>query len=356
MNFSCMIWPFSGATVEPVVRLAQTAEQCGFESVYVGDSQMIWNDVWVTLAACAVATERVKLGTGVTNTVTRHPAVTANAAMTLNMLSNGRAKLGLGAGDSAVRTAGLSPARLPQLRERLTFMRALLDGKEVDALRPPEEAAKETWGRVDRVRLVGADKWGKFPVQFACMGPKSVEMAGELCDGVIVDGHMGGNAEGVRATVVAAAEGARVAGKDPKTLRFIAAIDAAIDADRTKALDKVRPTAARNIARKPWLPDTLGIEHADVVKAVQRILQVLRAPRPDREAPPADSRCGRHEMLHRRHAAGLHRQGQGTQGGGDNRNLDFHHVPGRGGVAQRAAALRQGSDSVRLAALASSGR
>jgi len=268
MNFSCMIWPFSGATVDPVVRLAQTAEQCGFESVYVGDSQMIWNDVWVTLAACAVATERVKLGTGVTNTVTRHPAVTANAAMTLNMLSNGRAKLGLGAGDSAVRTAGLSPARLPQLRERLTFMRALLDGQEVEALRPPEEAAKNTWGRVDRVRLVGADRWGKFPVQFACMGPKSVEMAGELCDGVIVDGHMGGNAEGVRATVVAAAEGARNAGKDPKTLRFIAAIDAAIDADRTKALDKVRPTAARNIARKPWLPDTLGVEHADVVKAV----------------------------------------------------------------------------------------
>jgi len=107
MNFSCMIWPWSGATVDPVVRLAQTAEACGFESVYVGDSQMIWNDVWVTLGAIATATSRVMLGTGVTNTVTRHPAVTANAVMTLNMLSNGRAKLGLGAGDSAVRTAAL---------------------------------------------------------------------------------------------------------------------------------------------------------------------------------------------------------------------------------------------------------
>src|SRR5262245_66575399 len=88
MNFSCMIWPYSGATVDPVVRLAQTAEACGFESVYVGDSQMIWNDVWVTLGAIAMATKRVMLGTGVTNTVTRHPAVTANAAMTLNMLTN----------------------------------------------------------------------------------------------------------------------------------------------------------------------------------------------------------------------------------------------------------------------------
>jgi len=268
MNFSCMIWPWSGATVDPVVRLAQTAEACGFESVYVGDSQMIWNDVWVTLGAIATATSRVMLGTGVTNTVTRHPAVTANAVMTLNMLSNGRAKLGLGAGDSAVRTAGLSPARIPQLRERLAFMRALLDGKEVDALRPPEEVAKTTWGRVDRVRLVGAEQWGRLPIQFACMGLESVRMAGELCDGVIVDGHMGGNGEGARATVKAAREGAAIAGKDPQSLRFIAAIDAAMDDDRIKALDKVRPTAARNIARKPYLPDTLGVVHADVVKAV----------------------------------------------------------------------------------------
>lgn len=268
MHFSCMIWPFSGATVEPVVRLARTAEECGFESVYVGDSQMIWNDVWITLAACAVATKRVKLGPGVTNTVTRHPAVTANAIMTLNMLSEGRAVLGVGAGDSAVRTAGLSPARLPQLRERLQFMRDLLDGREVEALRPAEEEAKRTWGRVDRVRLVGAEQWGKIPIQFACMGPEAVKMTAELCDGVIVDGHMGGNAEGARFTVATATEAARRAGRDPGALRFIAAIDAAIDDDRTKALDKVRPTAARNIARKPWLPATLGVEHADVVKAV----------------------------------------------------------------------------------------
>jgi alkanesulfonate monooxygenase SsuD/methylene tetrahydromethanopterin reductase-like flavin-dependent oxidoreductase (luciferase family) len=100
------------------------------------------------------------------------------------------------------------------------------------------------------------------------MGLESVRMAGELCDGVIVDGHMGGNGEGARATVKAAREGAAIAGKDPQSLRFIAAIDAAMDDDRIKALDKVRPTAARNIARKPFLPDTLGVVHADVVKAV----------------------------------------------------------------------------------------
>jgi 5,10-methylenetetrahydromethanopterin reductase len=268
MKFSCMIWPHSGTTIAPVVRLAQRAEECGFETVYIGDSQMIWNDVWVALAACATATERVRLGTGVTNTVTRHPAVTANAAMSLNMLSEGRAVLGVGAGDSAVRTAGLSPARLDVIRERILFMRALLRGEETDALPWGVDIRENTWARESRVRLVGAAEWGGLPIQLACMGPKSVRVAGEICDGVIVDGHMGGNAEGVRATVAAAAEGARASGRDPAALRYIAAIDAAIDDDRRKALDKVRPTAARNIARKPWLPDTLGVEHADVVKAV----------------------------------------------------------------------------------------
>jgi 5,10-methylenetetrahydromethanopterin reductase len=79
---------------------------------------------------------------------------------------------------------------------------------------------------------------------------------------------MGGNFEGASATVQAVADGARRAGKDPSSVRVIAALDAAVDDDRSRALDKVRPTAARNIARKPWLPKTLGEEHAEVVRAV----------------------------------------------------------------------------------------
>ena len=268
MKFSCMIWPHSGSDLEPVIRLAQTAESCDFETVYIGDSQMIWNDVWVALGACAVSTNRVRLGTGVTNVVTRHPAVTANAALSLNMLSKGRAVLGVGAGDSAVRTAGLSPARLPQITERIMFMRDLLDGKETDALKWGLDQEEDTWGSESKIRIVGAERWGHLPIQLACMGPKSVRAAGEFCDGVIVDGHMGGNAEGVRKTVESAREGAERAGRNPGDFRYIAAIDAAIDDDRSKALDKVRPTAARNIANKPWLPDTLGVDHADVVKQV----------------------------------------------------------------------------------------
>lgn len=264
-----MIWPHSGATVEPVINIARTADEHGFETVYVGDSQMIWNDVWVTLAACAQATQRVKLGPGVTNLITRHPAVTTNAATSLNMLTGGRAVLGVGAGDSAVRTAGLPPARLAMLRERIPLMRALLRGEEIDAFEWVDTGRdNRAWGAVDRIRVIGTEDWGDIDIQLACMQPKSAAVAGEVADGVIVDGHMGGNAEGVEATVAAATEGAERAGREPSTLRFISAIDAAIDDDRQTALDHVRPTAARNIARKPWLPDTLGVQHSEVVQAV----------------------------------------------------------------------------------------
>ena len=269
MRFSVMIWPYSGQTIEPVVRLAQCAEACGFETVYVGDSQMLWNDVYVCLAGCAQATKRVRLGPGVTNLVTRHPTVTANAMVSLNMLSQGRAVLGIGAGDSAVRTAGLSPteARSTASGCGLSFVSCFRD-KRWKLRRCPAPGDKKTWGQEVRLRVAGAEEWGKVPIEIAVMSPRAATLVGAIGDGVIVDGHMGGNGEGARATVEAASEGARKAGRDPAQLRFIAAIDAAIDDNRSVALDQVRPTAARNIANKLWLPDTLGVEHAEVVKAV----------------------------------------------------------------------------------------
>ena len=192
MRFSVMIWPHSGQTIEPVVRLAQCAETCGFATVYVGDSQMLWNDVYICLACCAQATERVKLGTGVTNLVTRHPTVTANALISLNMLSQGRAVLGVGAGDSAVRTAGLAPAKRNQLRRDVVFMRDLLAGQEVEVPVLSGTGDKKTWGRESRLRVAGAEEWGNIPIEIAVMGPKAALLVGEIGDGVIVDGHMGG--------------------------------------------------------------------------------------------------------------------------------------------------------------------
>src|SRR5690349_8572187 len=86
--------------------LARTFEALGFSTLLLPDSQNLAPDVWQQLALAAQATTRIQLGPGVTNPVTRDPAVTACAAATLQLASAGRVVLGLGRGDSAVQRIG----------------------------------------------------------------------------------------------------------------------------------------------------------------------------------------------------------------------------------------------------------
>jgi 5,10-methylenetetrahydromethanopterin reductase len=265
-----MIWPHSDVTIDPVVRLAQVAEAEGFDTVYVGDSQMLWNDVWVTLAACALNTERVRLGPGVTPLLSRHPAVTANAAISLNMLSNGRSVLGLAAGDSALRTIGVSPTPLSLLTEIVPKIKALMAGEEVEVIEWYDPRPERAWGVVDRMRMAAPAEWQKpVPIEWAVLRPQAAEAAGEVADGVIVTGGLGNNPDGAKVAVERIAEGAQRAGRDPSQVRVICATEAAIDDDRTKAIDQVRPTAARLVANVGWLPDSIKVDHASAIEKIK---------------------------------------------------------------------------------------
>src|SRR5947207_5411203 len=120
--------------IEPPMRmvaLAQLAEELGYSCVWVGDSQMIWREAYVMLGALAQATSRIGLATGVTNPVTRDPAVVAAALETLQELSGGRARLGIGLGDSSVETLGWRPARLADLERAVRDIRTLVAGESV---------------------------------------------------------------------------------------------------------------------------------------------------------------------------------------------------------------------------------
>src|SRR6187549_2326513 len=104
-----------GITLKPepdvarVVSLAQTAERLGFEYCWLFDSHVLWPDPYPLLTLIADATERIKLGTCVTNPATREPSVTASALALLQLLSGGRMQLGIGRGDSARRVLGRPP-------------------------------------------------------------------------------------------------------------------------------------------------------------------------------------------------------------------------------------------------------
>lgn len=158
---------------ERTVDLIELCEEVGLSSVGVADSHMLWDDVYVILGAAAQRTERIRLGPWVTNALTRHETVTTNAIATLNALSGGRAFLGIGYGDSAVKTIGIRPQRLSELVASVERMRTLAAGATI------ETNTGKWW-----IKTVRND----FFVYWAADGPRSLEDAGRYGDGVVANG------------------------------------------------------------------------------------------------------------------------------------------------------------------------
>jgi len=155
-----------------VVEWARTAEACGFDVVGIADSQSLYRDVYVCAALCAVNTERIRFGPRVINPLTRHPAVAASAALTLEELAPGRTMLGIGSGDSAVYNIGRKGSTLAELRDYLLAVRGLLtEGTAEDEGHP----ARRTWGRAS------------VPRDVAASGPKTLRLAGRVADGVVIN-------------------------------------------------------------------------------------------------------------------------------------------------------------------------
>ena len=128
-------------------------------------------DPYPILGLVAEATQRIRLGTLVTNPVSRHPTVTASALATLNEISGGRMDLGIGRGDSAVRLVGDRPASIDQLERAIAVIRALVGGRTV------------TLDGVD-IQLPWASP-RVLPVWIAGYGPKVIDLAARVADGAI---------------------------------------------------------------------------------------------------------------------------------------------------------------------------
>ncbi|MEU6197122.1 LLM class flavin-dependent oxidoreductase [Streptomyces sp. NPDC047061] len=155
-----------------VLETVRRAEQLGFDDVWFPDSQLLWRDVFTTLTAAALGTERIGLGTAVTNLATRHPAVVASAARSVAELAPGRFTLGLGVGNSSVGPVGLPQSTSAAMREGIRLLRALLSGEE--------------WEFPGGVRSRLRDPGPGVPLYLAASGPRNLRLAGEIADGVIL--------------------------------------------------------------------------------------------------------------------------------------------------------------------------
>lgn len=233
-----------------IVELARMGEGLGYHALWFGDSHLIWREVYVTMGAAAQATTRTTLGTAVTNPLTRHVTVTASAAFTLDELSGGRAILGIGAGDSGVRTFGGKPARLAELESTIGIIRALHRGETVDAGQGP-------------ARIVAAGG-AHIPIYIAGSGPRILELAGRVADGAII--LVGLDGAFVRGAVECVRKGARAAGRDPASVRTVLWVPAAL-VDDPEATRSVKAHIARIIIRP--LPVDLRGDDLKVVQAVK---------------------------------------------------------------------------------------
>jgi alkanesulfonate monooxygenase SsuD/methylene tetrahydromethanopterin reductase-like flavin-dependent oxidoreductase (luciferase family) len=154
-------------------------EDLGYEEVWFPDSQLVSGDPYVAMALLGAATRRLGLCVGVTNPVTRHVTVTANAVATLNAAFPGRVALGLGTGHSAVRALGLPAATLRDLRESVSCCRALLRGEEAVI----GDGAPLRFLRSSQDALNTAEP---VPIRVAAGGPAALRLAGELADEVVL--------------------------------------------------------------------------------------------------------------------------------------------------------------------------
>jgi 5,10-methylenetetrahydromethanopterin reductase len=122
------------ATSSDSWKLAQRAEELGFTHAWFFDTQMITGDCFVAMAAAALKTSRIRLGTGVLVPSNRIAAVTANAFATLNGLAPGRIDFGIGTGFSARRAMGLGAVKLAEMEEYIRVVYGLLNGETVETL------------------------------------------------------------------------------------------------------------------------------------------------------------------------------------------------------------------------------
>ena len=229
---------FDSRSVDAFAADVRRAEQLGWDAALQPDSQLRRRDTYVLLAAAARATERITLGPLLANPVNRHPTVTASSIATIDELAPGRVLLGWGVGDTAVRLAGLRPARVAELKVGTRLMRALLAGEavEVGAARP---------ARLPHHRPV--------PVWIAAGGPKTLRMAGGVADGVFI--RVGTHPANIATAVSAIRAGAAAAGRDPASVKLGAIFHTVLVDEPARALTMARSMAAGYYEYSPSLFD-----------------------------------------------------------------------------------------------------
>jgi 5,10-methylenetetrahydromethanopterin reductase len=247
------------APMSELVRHVQSIEAGGFDGAGILDSQMISRDTFVVLGQAAANTSKLTLFPAVTNPFTRHASVLAGGIQTVEEIAPGRVKFVMGTGYTSASTIGRKPATLAQMRECIKTVRALLAGDTVDFSGTP--------GRL------GYAAKRRIPVIMAASGPKAIEVAGEVADGVLL---LVGFNRGIVETALGYLErGVKKSGRRLEDIEIMWAVRTGTAATTAEARRVARPTVVHwGILRWGgyWVePAGLKIPKLEIPDAVHQI-------------------------------------------------------------------------------------
>src|SRR3954451_298460 len=235
-------WPWF--TPQEQVRLAVLADELGLDSVWVAEA---WSQDAVSLLGHLTArTERVALGSALMQIPARPPTGTAMAAVTIDVLSGGRMRLGLGVSGPQVSEGwyGVPFARpVSRTREYVEVVRAALERKgplnhQGREFQTPLQGGT---GLGKPLKLLAKPVQYRIPVYLGAIGPKAVEQVGEIADGWLPFMFDPSQADEQLAPL---RRGLELSGRDRSAIDLAASVPVGLADDIEQARDAVRPILA----------------------------------------------------------------------------------------------------------------
>ncbi len=242
-------------SAQEAVQLAQRAEALGYDRFWIGDSHMIWRELYVLAGAIAMMTKKIAIGPGVTHPVARHLTVTASAMATLHELTQGRVFLGFGVGASGPANVGMKPVSASEFEANILSLKQLLRGEPVE---------------FNGTKAKCLFPCGEIPIYIGTRAPQVMKIACRLTAGFI---HAGAS-DCLIELVKQIQSDAQDAGRKSGEVEFIYRLPCAIDDYAAQARAAVKGVVARTaMTQLGRLYDRGQLEDEEDRIAIERMRQ-----------------------------------------------------------------------------------
>ncbi|MHA1917653.1 MAG: 5,10-methylenetetrahydromethanopterin reductase [Candidatus Ranarchaeia archaeon] len=227
MKFSIELFPKQ--ELNDIIKLGKKIDESNFHNMWVSD-HLTYRDVFTTLTMLAVNTKRINLGPGIVNPFSRSLPVIASTILSLNEYSDGRAILGIGAGDkNLLHQFGIPTSKpLTRVRESIIYLR-------------------EVFKNMTKVPRFNIPRISEIPIYMGAQGPNMLKLAGEIADGVIINS---GNPKDIKDSLINVRKGLDIR-KNPKDFDILAYLSISLSPDESKARETVLPVVSYVVSSSP---------------------------------------------------------------------------------------------------------